>query len=56
MFARILSFRKTREKMESLESVNFALLAAENGYFDQAHMVDDFKQFAGCSPTKIKTF
>jgi AraC-like DNA-binding protein len=26
-------------------------IAADSGYYDQSHMVRDFQQFAGCSPT-----
>ncbi len=50
-FSRILRFQKL---LKSLERSGTAVLldkALELGYYDQAHMVHEFKEFAGKSPT-----
>lgn len=39
------------ERMHSGESLNFAALAIELGYFDQAHLIRDFKAIVGYAPT-----
>ena len=34
---------------------NLACLANENGYFDQSHMIKDFKAFSGCTPREFSS-
>jgi AraC-like DNA-binding protein len=40
------------ERMHSGERLNFAELALELGYFDQAHLINDFKSIVGYAPTE----
>jgi AraC-like DNA-binding protein len=40
------------EKMHSGEDLNWAQLALDLGYFDQAHLIKDFKSITGYSPTE----
>lgn len=47
MFARIVRFQRVLQA----EPVNWAALAADSGYFDQAHLVRDFHQFTGETPS-----
>jgi AraC-like DNA-binding protein len=49
--ARMLRFERARALLGGPERPSLAEVAAECGYFDQAHMTRDFNQFAGCSPT-----
>jgi len=49
LFLRMLRFRKAIALHDRQES--WAQIAAECGYHDQSHMVREFKQFAGGSPT-----
>jgi len=49
LFLRMLRFRKAIAVHDRQES--WAQIAAECGYNDQSHMVREFKQFAGESPT-----
>jgi AraC-like DNA-binding protein len=52
--ARILRFRRAADRIGALANhaaqPNFAQLAAASGYFDQAHFIREFRQFAGCTP------
>jgi AraC-like DNA-binding protein len=50
--ARILRFRKAAEALGQ-GRVNWADHAAAHGYFDQAHMIRDFHEFAGCTPGRF---
>jgi AraC-like DNA-binding protein len=40
------------ERMHSGERLDWAQLAVELGYFDQAHLIHDFKAISGCTPTE----
>ncbi|HEY3769885.1 MAG TPA: helix-turn-helix domain-containing protein [Candidatus Angelobacter sp.] len=42
------------EKFNSGSSANWADLALELGYFDQAHLINDFKSIVGYSPTQYQ--
>jgi AraC-like DNA-binding protein len=46
VFARIVRFQRVLKAAPA----NWAAIAAESGYFDQAHLVRDFQQFTGETP------
>ena len=48
-YARLARFRSVVERMQDPVD-SWAHIAAEEGYFDQAHLVRDFNQFAGEAP------
>jgi len=50
LFARIIRFQKAIAEIETLGCTNLAALAYECGYYDQAHFIADFKNFAGFTP------
>jgi AraC-like DNA-binding protein len=54
MYARILKFSKAYRLRESLPHLSWLQIAHEAGYFDQMHMIRDFKTFAGVNPTSIE--
>lgn len=35
------------------DEINWASLAMESGYHDQAHLINECKAFAGITPTQI---
>ena len=41
------------ERLNSEEQPDWCQLALELGYFDQAHLINDFKSIVGYSPTKM---
>ena len=53
LFARIQRFNALIARVENGLAVNWAELAADCGYFDQAHLIRDFRQFAGVTPREF---
>jgi AraC-like DNA-binding protein len=52
-FARVVRLGRVVERARSVppgEPVNWGALAAELGYYDQAHLVDEFRELAGVTP------
>jgi AraC-like DNA-binding protein len=50
-FARVRRFQRVLAAVDSGRAVDWARVAASCGYFDQAHLIRDFRAFAGVSPT-----
>jgi AraC-like DNA-binding protein len=50
-FGRIIRFNRVIDRLGASAPVDLADLAVDHGYYDQAHLNRDFRQFAGCSPT-----
>ena len=48
--ARISRFRRTCASIDSQAKLDWASLALECGYYDQAHLINDFNEFSGCTP------
>jgi AraC-like DNA-binding protein len=54
LFARIVRFSNAYRLREGNASINWTHIAYECGYFDQMHMIRDFKEFAGVAPGVIE--
>lgn len=54
MFARILKFSKAYRLHEVMPQVSWTHIVYEAGYYDQMHMIRDFKTFAGVNPSIIQ--
>jgi AraC-like DNA-binding protein len=50
-FCRVRRFHRVVQRVGGEERPDWAQLALECGYYDQAHLTHDFQQFAGVSPT-----
>lgn len=50
LFARIIRFNHVLHLIEDKAENNFAHLAQEGGFYDQAHFIKDFKDFTGLNP------
>lgn len=55
-FAGIRRFRRVLEVVNAgeIESPDWAALAIECGYFDQSHLIADFRRFAGMTPSRYQ--
>jgi AraC-like DNA-binding protein len=52
VFCRILRFQRVRTLADQIEKPDWAQIASTCGYFDQSHLINDFQEFSGFSPTE----
>jgi len=50
LYCRILRFQQARDIASRSSPVDWAAVATACGYFDQSHLIRDFREFAGFSP------
>jgi len=53
-YARVRRFQRVLAAIERGRAVDWAQVALACGYFDQAHLIHDFRAFAGVSPTAYR--
>ena len=51
--ARVLRFRRASQMAEQATRHGWAGIACEAGYFDQAHLIRDFREFTGRTPMTV---
>jgi AraC-like DNA-binding protein len=51
VFCRLARFRRVIGELRAAQSVDWADIAVDCGYFDQSHFIHDFRAFAGVSPS-----
>jgi AraC-like DNA-binding protein len=51
--ARLLRFEGVLGRLEERQGLDWGLVAREAGYADQAHLIRDFHQFTGATPTEF---
>jgi AraC-like DNA-binding protein len=51
VFGRIQRFHRALALVHQSSAINWAQLALDTGYFDQSHLIRDFLEFSGVSPT-----
>jgi AraC-like DNA-binding protein len=51
-FSRTIRFQKALHTLETKPKIMFTTLAYECGYFDQSHMIKDFKSLSGYTPSE----
>ena len=49
--ARVIRFDRARHALVRAPLTSLARVAADHGYYDQAHLVREFQALAGCSPS-----
>ena len=52
VFLKIIRFQKALQEIETHKTVNWTSIAFESGYYDQAHFINDFKEFSGFTPNQ----
>jgi AraC-like DNA-binding protein len=52
-YANVIRFRRVFDLLKDNGRTDWAHLASGAGYFDQPHMIRDFKRFLGCTPTQF---
>ena len=50
LLARMVRFQRIFQALEARASRRWGRVAAECGYYDQAHLIRDFRQFTGQTP------
>ncbi len=53
MYCRITRFRHLFDTVSNGPPVNWVQIALDSGFFDQSHLIRDFRRFAGDSPTSF---
>jgi AraC-like DNA-binding protein len=51
-FARVQRLQRVVRELDGCSAVDWAEVAARHGYFDQPHLVEEFGQLAGVTPTE----
>jgi AraC-like DNA-binding protein len=51
LFCRVLRFQYAREFIDQSATLNWSRVALACGYYDQSHLIHDFQEFSGLSPT-----
>ena len=49
-YMKVIRFQKAIQEIEQAKKISWAGIALECGYYDQAHFINDFKQFSGFTP------
>jgi AraC-like DNA-binding protein len=52
-YARLKRFEQAVRAAQSGEDINWSAIAADAGYYDQAHLIADFQAMAGCTPRSL---
>ena len=55
LFCRVVRFQSLLEAIRLARGVDWAAAALELGYYDQAHMILEFKEFSGLTPATFST-
>jgi AraC-like DNA-binding protein len=51
LYCRLLRFRRVLKAINSNDVPAFTRIAADCGYYDQSHLIRDFREFAGLAPS-----
>jgi AraC-like DNA-binding protein len=52
LYLRVTRFQRLVQRVCDMPSVDWAPIATEHGYYDQPHLIRDFREFCGFTPTQ----
>jgi len=52
LFSRLQRFHRVLDTIAASSHINWVDLALRTGYYDQSHLINEFRKFAGISPTE----
>jgi AraC-like DNA-binding protein len=52
LYLKIMRFQKAIREIEKSDAVHWSSIAAESGFYDQAHFINDFRGFSGFTPNE----
>ncbi|WP_394824533.1 DUF6597 domain-containing transcriptional factor [Pendulispora albinea] len=53
-FARVLRFQRVLDAASRKQRIDWVRVAVDCGYFDQAHLIHEFREFSGMKPTAYR--
>lgn len=53
-FARVMRFRRLVDSLPPRAGIDWAAMAIEHGYYDQSHLIDEFRELAGETPAAFR--
>jgi AraC-like DNA-binding protein len=53
-YSRIVRFQRVLRSFESDPLIEVPDVAIKYGYYDQSHLINDFRQYAGLTPTEFR--
>jgi AraC-like DNA-binding protein len=54
LYSRIQRLRRVVEQLTRPDEPDWASLANEHGYYDQPHLIRDFREFSGVTPARYR--
>jgi AraC-like DNA-binding protein len=54
LYSRIQRLRRVVEQLTRPDEPDWASLANEHGYYDQPHLIRDFREFSGVTPAQYR--
>ncbi|MFD1385130.1 helix-turn-helix domain-containing protein [Rhodanobacter aciditrophus] len=55
-YARVVRFQSCLNLFKESSKTNLTGIASESGYYDQAHFINEFKEFTSFTPTQLQEF
>jgi AraC-like DNA-binding protein len=56
LYARVVRFQRVLKTIHPSNDIDWTDVALACGYFDQSHLINDFRTFAGITPTEYATY
>lgn len=51
-YLKVIRFQKAIQAIENSQAIQWSSVATESGFYDQAHFINDFKEFSGFTPNQ----